>query len=104
MPLVRSTRSCTSLRRYSSSWARCTNLGRFGFDGFEPVHVLFEHLGLQKGIARIILGATEKEGPAILRQGRGIDGKQDQVAVLAEGVDQRAFFQLTGDGNEIDPG
>ena len=63
--------------------------------------MFFEHLGLQEGIARVILGATEKEGPAILRQGRRIDGEQDQVAVLTEGVDQWSFFQFTGDSDDL---
>ncbi len=45
---------------------QCSDICRFRLDGSQSIHVFFEHLGLQKGIAGIILGATEKESLAIL--------------------------------------
>lgn len=65
-----------------------------GLEGFEPFGVLDQQVELQTGIGGIILGAAAGECFAILGQGLGVDGEQDDPVVLAQGGDQGSFVEL----------
>ena len=67
--------------------------------------MLEQELKLEFGVGRVVLGVAGREGFAIPREGEGIDGKEHEEVILAQGVDDGAFVELeaNGDGLPFEP-
>ena len=56
---------------------------------------------LECGIGGVIFGPAGREGFAVPRQCQGIDGKEDQKVILAQGEDQGTFVEFEADGHGV---
>ncbi len=67
--------------------------------------MLEQELKLELGIGRVVLGVAGREGFAIPREGEGIDRKEHEEVILAQGVNDGAFVELeaNGDGLPFEP-
>src|SRR4029077_9384966 len=70
-----------------------------GLPGTQFVPMRVEHVQQQLGIAWIVLGSAGIESLAEFGQRLGIDGKEDQMVILSQSIDQCAARLLQADGD-----
>ena len=78
-----------------------THGGALRLEGLQLVAVRAEQCELQFGISGVILRATGGKRFAVPCEGQGVDGKEHQEVVCAQGKDDGAFVEFEADGDRF---
>jgi hypothetical protein len=76
-----------------------THVGALGVEGVEFVAMREQKLTLEFGVRGVVLGVAGGEGLTVSREGTGIDGKEHEEVILAQGGAKRALIKFEADGD-----